>query len=339
MEIQPIKILFSLDYEIFFGEHCGSVKNCIIHPTQLLIDLLNKYNYKASLFVDAGFLLQLKQQAIKFPQLQQQYDAIRKQLQLLSSQGHDIQLHIHPHWQDSYYDGNKWVINTQRYRLHDFNPQEILEIVKTYKQELESCSQQKVFAFRAGGWCLQPFKEIQSALKECGIWLDSTVFSQGHSDDPTRWFDFKNAPKKPHWHFNDDPLTPQKEGYFTELPISATKTSPLFFWQLGLRKKFSGKLFTPFSDGQSMVANRSYYIERLTKTTYGPVMIDGLKAGQLEKALKEHLQQSDSDTVFNVMGHPKSQSPYSLIKLESFIKAHQELTSITFQDLKYLKNA
>ncbi|MCG6200931.1 hypothetical protein [Psychromonas antarctica] len=339
MKNNKVKLLLSLDYELFFGDYCGSVENCVIQPTQLLLTLLDKYNYKVCLFVDAGFLVKLKQESHKFPILGKQYTAIKQQLKSLSEQGHDIQLHIHPHWQDSYYDGRTWVINTQRYRLHDFNPQEISAIVKSYKQELESCSKQAIFAFRAGGWCLQPFEKIERALKENDIWLDSTVFSQGHSDDPTRWFDFNTTPDKAYWHFNEDPLIAQENGYFTELPISATKTSPWFFWKLALRKKFATKLFTPFSDGQAMVASRSYYIERLTKTTYGPVMIDGSKAGQLESAFKEHLKLAGEGRIFNVMGHPKSLSPYSLIKLESFIKAHKELKCITYQDLKHLKNA
>ena len=338
MQKQSVKILLSLDYEIFFGKNCGSVEHCIIKPTEFLLAILDKYNYKMSLFVDAGFLLQLKQQAIKYPQLKIQYQQIKQQLLRLSSQGHDIQLHIHPHWQDSYYNGESWEINTERYRLHDFTQEEINAIVQSYKQELESCSKQPIFAFRAGGWCLQPFDKIKQALQDNDIWLDSTVFSDGHSDDPTRWFDFKHMPQQGYWHFDNNPLIPKEDGYFTEVPISATKTSPLFFWKLALRKKFASHLFAPFSDGQSMRASRSYYIERLTKTTYGPVMIDGLKAGQLEKAYQEHLKQADEKAVFNAMGHPKTLSPYSLIKLEKFIKAHPELMSITYQDLKYSKS-
>jgi len=339
MDKNRVKLILSLDYELFFGNSSGSVENGMINPTPQLLKLLDRYNCKVSLFVDDGFLVKLKEQSVDFPILEKQYDVIKKQLKSLSSQGHDIQLHIHPHWQDSYYDGNTWVIKTQRYRLHDFSPQEINKIVKSYKRELESCSEQAVFAFRAGGWCLQPFEQINLALKANEIWLDSTVFSQGHSNDPTRWFNFNTMPKKAYWRFNDNPLTPQQDGYFTELPISATKTSPLFFWKLALRKKLSSNLFTAFGDGQAMVANRSYYIERLTKTTYGPVMIDGSKAGQLEHAFKEHLKLADEESIFNVMGHPKSLSPYSLIKLEQFLQQHRDVTSITYQDLKHLKNA
>lgn len=338
MKNNQVKLLLSFDYEIFFGNHCGSVENCLINPTQRLLKLLNRYNYKMSLFVDAGFLLKLKHACADSPILRPQYAAIKEQLASLSAQGHDLQLHIHPHWQDSYYDGNGWVINSQRYRLHDFSAEEINEIVSSYKQELASCSEQAVFAFRAGGWCLQPFLTIKQALQNNHIWLDSTVFSDGHSDDPTRWFNFKSSPKQAYWHFSDDPLQVDHDGYFTELPISATKTSPLFFWKLAFLKKFAKKSFVPFGDGKAMVASPSYYIERLSKTTYGPVMIDGAKAGQLEKAFKEHQQDAPEDAVFNVMGHPKSLTPYSLVKLEQFFQQHNEITSITYQDLKPIKN-
>lgn len=330
--------LLSLDYELFFGKNPGSVQNCMITPTQKLIEVLDKFNAKVSLFVDIGFLVKLKEYAPEYPELLTQYKQIQEQLLTLSGQGHDIQLHIHPHWFDSRYDQNGWNIDTTRYRLHDFSKEEIGQLVKSYKEELQYCTHQDIFAYRAGGWCIQPFDKIQNALKENDIWLDSTAFSGGHSDDPTRYFDFKNIPAKSHWSFSDDPLQEDAKGFFTELPISSFKTSPFFFWKLAFKKKFSNKQFKPFGDGQAMVAHGNYYIERLTKTTYGPVMIDGAKAGQLQSAFNHHLKSTDANSVFNVMGHPKSLSPFSLEKLNVFLEKNRNLNFITFQDLKKLKS-
>ncbi|MGC3833446.1 hypothetical protein ACPSKX_03745 [Moritella viscosa] len=59
MEKVQVKLILSLDYELFFGDNTGSIENCMINPTQLLLQLLNKYNCKVSLFVDAGFLRNL----------------------------------------------------------------------------------------------------------------------------------------------------------------------------------------------------------------------------------------------------------------------------------------
>ncbi|WP_028862293.1 hypothetical protein [Psychromonas aquimarina] len=338
MKQSQVKLLLSLDYELFFGNKSGSVEHCLLRPTRYLLNVVNRYNVKISLFVDAGFLIKLKQYSADFPLLAEQYAAIKKQLQSLSQQGHDIQLHIHPHWQDSYYSSKGWVINSKRYRLHDFCRQEQNEIVTSYKQELESCSEQKIFAFRAGGWCLQPFEDIRQSLENNNIWLDSTLFAEGRCDDPSRWFNFKDMPDKAWWNFKNDPLTEQLDGYFTELPISAVKTSPLFFWKLAFHKQFSSSKFSAFGDGQAIIHDKSYYIQRLSRTTCGPVSLDGSKAGQLDKALKEHKNKADPHAVFNVMGHPKSLTPYSLEKLNTFLQEHHELSSITYQDLHHLRN-
>ncbi|WP_019613722.1 hypothetical protein [Psychromonas ossibalaenae] len=338
MAKKKVKLLISLDYELFFGNKSGSVEHSLIRPTQYLLNVVNKYDTKISLFVDAGFLIKLKQYSADFPILTDQYASVKKQLKSLSEQGHDIQLHIHPHWQDSSYSSEGWLINTKRYRLHDFCPQEQDEIVTSYKQELESCTEQEIFAFRAGGWCLQPFEEIKQSLENNNIWLDSTLFTDGCCDDPSRSFNFKGMPDKAWWRFTDDPLTEQQDGYFTELPISAIKTSPLFFWKLAFHKQLSSSKFSPFGDGKAIIHDKSYYIQRLSRTTCGPVSLDGCKAGQLDKALNEHKNKADPHAVFNVMGHPKSLTPYSLEKLNIFLKEHHELQSITYQDLHHLRD-
>lgn len=334
--MEKVDYLISLDYELFFGKNPGSVENCMLRPTEQLINILDKYNSKVCLFVDAGFLVKLKHYSQQFPELEKQHKQIQKQLLKLSAAGHDIQLHIHPHWFDSTYDQTGWRIDTKRYRLHDFSASEIDEIVGSYKAELQTCTEQPIFAYRAGGWCLQPFDKIKNALLNNGIWLDSTVFNQGYSSDPTRHFNFKEMPQLPYWPFSSDPLQVNSSGEFIELPISAYQTSPLFFWKLAFHKKFSSKQFKPFGDGQAMVANNQYYFDRLTKSTYGPVMIDGAKAGQLQSALNRHIRVQKKNAIFNIMGHPKSLAPYSLIKLEQFLKNNTQLHCKTFQDLLHL---
>jgi hypothetical protein len=330
------QLLLSLDYELFFGAKTGSVQHCLINPTNALVTVLDKFEAKVSLFVDVGFLIKLKEFSQEFPELIEQYNLIQTQLLDLSKRGHDLQLHIHPHWQDSYYTKNGWVINTKRYRLHDFSEDEIFELVKTYKEALEPCTLNQVFAFRAGGWCIQPFDKLKSALQKNNIWLDSTVYKNGHSDHPSRFIDFKAMPDKAFWRFSTDPLTEDHNGFFVEIPISAFKTSPLFFWQLAYHKKFSKHLFKPFGDGEAIISNGNYYLDRLTKTTYGPVMIDGFKSTQLQTAYEKHVKLKDEKIIFNVMGHPKSLSQFSLRKLETFLNENKKIKSITYLDLMHL---
>lgn len=333
-----IQTLISLDYEIFFGSQTGSVEKCLIEPTQETVKILDRHNAKLSLFVDAGFLISLKSNGKKFPNLIKDYDRICKQLSELSKQGHDIQLHIHPHWEDcSYHAADGWNIDTTRYRLHDFQDEERTTIVAHYKSALEEISDHPVFAYRAGGWCIQPFQSIKDALLKNGIWLDSTVYMNGKSNDPTRWFDFTQCPEKASWSFSDSPVEEDSHGEFVEIPISSCSLSPLFYWKMALAKKIGGQTKKAFGDGYSMQANAGYYLSRLFKPSFSPVSLDGIKAGMLNGALKQHLKNHDKG-IFNIMGHPKSLSRYSLISMDKFFKKHTKIQSITFQDLIHLKS-
>ena len=332
-----LQTIISLDYELFFGEKTGSVERCLIEPTEKTIEILNKHNAKLVLFVDASYLVRLKQLKDKHPDLGRKYDLVAKQLSALTEQGHDTQLHIHPHWLLCDYDGSHWHIDTSKYRLHDHNHEEINTIVHECCAVLREITGKPPIAFRAGGWCLQPFEQISEALHNNGIWIDSTVFENGTSDDPTRWFNFTSTPKKAHWRFDDCPEAEKSTGRFLEIPISSFKLSPLFFWKMVFIKKLSKLEHRSFGDGFAMTANAGYYIHRLTRSSYSPVSIDGTKAGILEAAFRTYKRQYP-DGIFNIMGHPKSLSEYSLKCLDQFFeKNNSEISSITFQDLEQMK--
>ena len=332
-----MKFLLSLDYELFFGSKIGSVDHCLIEPVTTLLKQLAHTGLKLSFFVDATFLVRLREEGKKFPVLQTEYDKIRQHLELLKKQGHDIQLHIHPHWIDSCFDGSSWRIHTDRYTLHDFSPGLRREIVSSCKQELEQIVGDSVFAFRGGGWCIQPFDQIADALHAENIWLESTVFFRGKSEDSQRHYDFTAAPKSDHYCFSDDPVSEDPAGSFVEVPIGSFRVNPAFFWRLAWAKKFGGKKYRSFGDGSAMVADRSYYLTRLTQYTNSVVSIDGLKAGLLSKAYKQ-ISEHREKNLLHAMGHPKAISPYSIDKLAAFL-THQSFDYITYQDLAYLNPA
>ena len=328
-----MKLLLSLDYELFFGKKTGSAENCLLRPINALLDVLDRYHQKLSLFVDVGFLCLLEEESKQYPHLGAQYDTIKKQLIQLQENGHDLQLHIHPHWEDSYYDGERWRIKSNHYRLHDFSQEDISRIVSKYKATLVKLVGDDVFAFRAGGWCLQPFDVIAEALRQESIWLDSTVFPHGVSEVQNRGYDFRGVPEKAVYRFNSDPLQEENNGYFVEVPISSCTVSPFFFYKMIAAKKMKGNQYKPFGDGTAMAQSFQYYLTRLTRMTRSVASIDGLKAGFLQKAFTQNKKKIQGN-IFNVMGHPKSLTPYSLLQLDNFLKNNKELEPITYQDLK-----
>lgn len=332
------QILLSLDYELFFGVQTGSVECCLIRPTRELAEVARRHGAYLSLFVDALYLQRLSEEAHRFPLLQRDFDAIRRQLVSLKEAGHDIQLHLHPHWMDCFFDGDRWRLDTSRYKLHDFSSSEVASMVGFAKELLANLAGDTIFAFRAGGWCLQPFIQIAPALFTHTIWLDSTVFAGGISDDKARWFDFSLAPLKDFWHFNSDPVSEDLRGAFVEVPISAMRVTPLLFWRMLLSRKILPQTdHKPFGDGIALAWGRGYYLQRLTRSTISVASMDGLKAGLLDKAFRD--EQATGKQLFHAMGHPKALTRYSLRQLEKFLANLGSFASVTFQDFKHLRPA
>jgi hypothetical protein len=321
-----MKIYLTLDYEIYFGEKHGTIEKCMLYPTSELIRIAEKHDVRFSFFVDAGFILKLNEFRKQFPQLEKEYQAITEQVRYLATTGHDVQLHIHPHWEDSYYTGEKWIINVSRYKLSDFNETEIADIVYRYKQVLVELTNKKIFAFRAGGWCIQPFSKLKKAFVENGITLDSSVFRSGYFESKEYAYNFIAAPDKDIYKFEDDVLIENEAGFFTELPISPIKNSPLFFWKLFLLGRKNPYLHKPLGDGQAMPAP-GYRKKLLTKFTNNPVSVDGYNSHLLTKALKRLNKRKLEHMV--IIGHPKALSRYSIEKIEAFVMEQKHQHTFT----------
>jgi len=325
-------ILLTFDYELFFGSNAGTQDKSIISPSNKIATLLKKHNIKATFFIDSGYLLKLQEFKDSYRKINEDHKQIISQIKFLHEQGHEIQLHIHPHWEDSFYDGTKWIMDTSRYRLHSFTKEEVEGIVYRYKKVLTDIINEPVFAHRGGGWCIQPFDHIQEALKKHNIWLDSTLFKNGKNNSKTHYFNFKKMPKQESWNFEKNPLIIEENGFFKEIPISSYKLSPLFFWKLIYFKKFGGAKHKNFGDGSAAGGSKWDKIRMLTQYTNSVVSMDGYKISFLEKAYKKFLKQKNYKN-FVVIAHPKSMSEYSLEKLETFILNNKEKNFITYKEI------
>jgi len=313
-----MRLILSLDYEVFFGRNTGSVERCLLAPTEALAKLALSRGIPLVFFVDAGFLLRLRQDRLHHPLLRRDYDLVRRQVETLARQGHEIQLHIHPHWEDAVWTGDAWHLTLDRYRLHDFSPTDVRRIVSGYTAVLRDLAgSDQAFAYRAGGWRLQPFAPLGEALRAEGVRIDSTVFAGGLLQDPAGGFDFRGAPALDHWRFTDDPLRIDEQGPFLEVPISAQPRPPAFFWQLALARKLGGDRHRAYGDGAAIELGRQDLLRKLTRTSDDVVSLDGLKADTLEQAYQAHRRAGRGSLV--VIGHPKAVTPHGLRALADFI--------------------
>jgi peptidoglycan/xylan/chitin deacetylase (PgdA/CDA1 family) len=323
-----MNIYITLDYELFFGSKSGSVQSTIITPTEKILQIARQYGIKIIFFVDVGYLVKLQNQKKDFNSLEKDYIKITSQIKSFVKEGHSAELHVHPHWEDSYFNGKNWIFNTNRYKLSDFSKNEVNHIVKKYTEALTQISGKSPVAFRAGGWSAQPFKNIEGALIENNISIDSSVFPMGYYSSDKQFYDFRKIEAfKTRYNFSEDLVVEDVSGKFTEFPISSFKVSPFFFWKFALIKLLKQPKHLSFSDGTAITKTKQGILKLLFSYSHSVVSIDGYKASYLEKAFKKYAKETSNKGDFIIIGHPKAFSPYSLQKFSEFVKKHHNLSS------------
>src|SRR6266850_6407962 len=156
-----MNLILSLDYELFFGSWHGSPQRCLIEPCQALLKVTDRVPDTLAFFVDAGYLCKLEEDGRKNQTVQREADQVFRHLAELSRPGHELHLHIHPHWEDTRRGADGWQFDLTRYALQSFHPAQILDIVTRYKGVLAGFTgAESVFCYRAGGWVIQPFHAL-----------------------------------------------------------------------------------------------------------------------------------------------------------------------------------
>ena len=326
-----MQIFLTYDYEIFFGNPTGTVEKCIIEPTNLIRKISERTGVKMVFFVDVGYIKKLAQYRTVSKSADEDYQAVTNQIRTLVKEGHDCQLHIHPHWEDCKYDSKQWKMVTDRYKLVDFDDKEIERIVLEYQKILKDLTGKEVSSYRAGGWCLQPFARMQSAFVKARIKLDSTVFPGGKFTAGNYYYDFTDSPKLSKWRFSDNLRRVESDGDFWEYPISSYFYSPLFFWRLFALGRLNPDQHKPMGDGYPM-SSPGLRKQMLTKGKLLCASVDGYFVTKLDKVLKANQEKGFEEMV--VLGHPKACTKFALKKLEQFINENKNKHEfITFADL------
>ena len=78
-----MKIFFTLDYELYFGDPTGTVEKCILYPTNRLIEICDRTGALMTFFIDSGYLIKLKEFSKQYPELETEYDQVCCQIRTL----------------------------------------------------------------------------------------------------------------------------------------------------------------------------------------------------------------------------------------------------------------
>lgn len=322
----------TLDYELFMGKTTGTPEKCLIEPMEYLMNMVDRYNIKMNVFVDTAYLLQLRKLKDSHPQLQRDYDLILQNIKQIDQRGHAIQLHLHPQWCYSQYDGEKWVLDVDHYKLSDMSLKEQKDLINEGIKLLNSLVSRKVTAFRAGGYSVENFSELYDTFLAGGITSDSSAMHGGYRSGKFHSYDYRNIPNKTSYNVLKDIKTECPEGKMKEYPISTIDTIGFIYlikkWMMTKKNnKMAGSQVT-WGNGRSIGFPGGRIKVLLTKLRMlfesNPIqasMDDCLNIEDVLNYSKKHYYGDD----FVIIGHPKTFSPHVINLLEGFIISHKEI--------------
>ena len=317
-----MNIYLTLDYELFMGAQSGSVQNCLIKPMNRLIERTKDYGVKFTLFVDAAYLYRLSELKDQHESLKEDYDDISDNLRSLVSQGHSVQLHIHPQWYYSEYKDGIWLIDQRHYKLSDMPADQLTSLFSNSKQLLEEIAGVKVNAFRAGGYSLQSLSDYANFLMTNGITSDSSVASAQRYVSEYQWYDYSIISGKRLYSFSADITKEDKEGGLKEYPIAHLCISTIRYILYRLYLKYFKSVGQAYGDGNAVPSNQSIKVFETKVMNYS---FDYVMAPMLYSIFKKFLKDNCNDIV--LIGHPKNQSPESIEELVKFIVKTRGVTS------------
>lgn len=244
---QPHLIL-TVDYE---GDGLGFVDldAAVIRPTEAILRIAERFSVPVTLFVDVSEFRRME--TAEDVHIRTANEDVKRQLRDALARGHDLQLHLHPQWDDARLIGpRQFKVDVSRWRIANLKPEEIQTQLSDGKRWLETLSREirpdyRCVAFRAGAWGIQPATAVLSALRETGIPIDSTVAPGTHSIHPYGEYDFRRAPSAASWMVWDDVCeTTAREG---------TMEAPIATGRIGARRRI-GRLIRDRRQGTGVPA-------------------------------------------------------------------------------------
>lgn len=321
-----MKVLVTLDYELFNGKEGGTVTNCLIKPMEALSSIIDKHNIKITVFVDACFLLRLKELKEDDHIIKEDWDKVSENLRNLVETGHSIQLHLHPQWLKANAIDGRWYSDLSLYKLSDLSETESLELFKKGCSIIEEVTGVKPIAFRAGDYCAQTFKGLPQALRGNGIIIDSSVLRGKSSKNKREWFDYSNIPDEYIYKFYNSVDVKDDDGTFLEISIP---TYPHSLIGIYYRKKKIGKLgerTKTWGDGTSSTGTQlmscqekaMHILHLLTRSNRMSASVDGISATYLDEIYRT--EKKKKAPYMLIMGHPKTFTPFYLDLFDSFLE-------------------
>ncbi|UCG61286.1 MAG: hypothetical protein JSV52_13340 [Candidatus Zixiibacteriota bacterium] len=206
---QPsIYCVITADYEVFLGRNFLSYDEVLFKPSQQMMSVCEARSAPITFFADVCSVWAHR----SHENLGDYVNSFESQLKLAVRNGHDVQLHLHPHWLKSTYTNGEWRISSDQMYLHELGFHEgqnsagaVIDAGVRYLDDLlrPVKPDYRCHAFRAAGLALQPDGDkLVATLLRHGITVDASVAKNLRLRMDTVNIDYSGMPEYANWFMN-----------------------------------------------------------------------------------------------------------------------------------------
>lgn len=329
-KINHKNLLLTFDYELFLGKRSGSVYNCILLPTELILKSLSKFNLKCAIFfVDTTYIWRLKQ--IDNPSAIEDLNTLITQLTKIIRSGHFIFPHLHPHWIDAVYinEINEWDLsNKSKYRFHTIEPEtqdQLFRFSIDFIQDIQKRAgvQYSIDSYRAGGWCIQPFEEFKPFFDKYGLKNDFSILKDFSLNDKDAFYNFENFPSRFIYPFSENIGKIEVNGHYLAYSITSIHISKLKHLINKFFLKVIFKLgYNNFGDGMSARKVQHPELDQTSENAYFTKKEIEMTSIELMTSIKSDIYRSfiKDNSLIHFISHPKMISSHNIRCFNHFLK-------------------
>lgn len=341
------RLVLTLDYELY-GDGSGDVFVHMVHPTNRILAVCDQHKVKLTLFFEVLEYIRLKQEWNKGNHMgykENPVEAIEEQLRKMASEGHDIQLHVHPQWVNAQFVNGAWQVDFENWRLGDFESSDgytIEDMLREGKETIEAlirpvCPDYQCTILRAGGYNVMPSGPVYQAMMNVGLDIDSSVYPGGYETGELSRYDFRAASlDRDYWCALAEDFSRQgANSKVLELPIFALpqrrlrKINPTRI-RSALQNRGSARRSLAAKTGKRSLFQKLSFLLEKEAFTWDFCLFDFKLHKRFFRHIEQHLPKRRA---FVLIGHPKG---YTADKDFVQMLRYAKLRGYSFATLKEL---
>ncbi|MDX6384456.1 MAG: hypothetical protein QOK48_2029 [Blastocatellia bacterium] len=191
-----IYLALTHDWELR-GDGSGDIEKIQFAPLRRLLEIYARVGARTTILPDLMQQLRFRRLQARYPELKLGADSWDEQVREASRQGHDIQLHIHPHWLNGRYENDRWQLDGD-WSILNYDRDTAFAMLADGKLYLETLLQPidpgyRCLAFRAGALAAAPSDHLFHSLVSLGIKLDVSIAGGMFVNDQNLQLDYRSC--------------------------------------------------------------------------------------------------------------------------------------------------